>query len=277
MIQTCLLLFTSTTLGLLAFAGLLHLMPRLGAPGKAFARLASHAPLLDLVVFVFTVLPQVVAIVLGSNGRDAGWPLAMALLASAVLGQLAALLGWMLFHELAHRDAPKPRIYTVLNRSVGPVRNTFAVWWTLWAVPVFALIRIAEFLVYPFLVWTIKFPRYKQKDWVNVTRHKFDGLVGMDRIWCLYCDWMTGVWSLGGEMLRNVETFWCPIRFASPEKCENCQHDYPDLNGGWVDASASLPDVTKVLEEKYPKDSQAGENTWFGHKARLTINGKDPE
>ena len=47
---------------------------------------------------------------------------------------------------------------------------------------------------------------------------KVEGLVGHDRIWCLYCDWMTGVWSLGTEMLRNVESFWCPLRFSSDAK-----------------------------------------------------------
>ena len=50
-----------------------------------------------------------------------------------------------------------------------------------------------------------------------------------DLIWCLYCDWMTGVYAFGGEMLRNVESFWCPIRFYDGKKCENCKIDFPDI------------------------------------------------
>ena len=42
-------------------------------------------------------------------------------------------------------------------------------------------------------------------------------VIGHALIWCLYCDWMTGVWSLGTEMLRNVESFWYPIRLLVRE------------------------------------------------------------
>ena len=40
---------------------------------------------------------------------------------------------------------------------------------------------------------------------------------------------LTGVYSLGAEMLRNVESFWCPIRFYDGKKCDNCKLDFPDI------------------------------------------------
>ena len=126
-------------------------------------------------------------------------------------------------------------------------------------------------IVYPPLNWTVRLPPYRQGDWINVSRHKFDGLVGYDLIWCLYCDWMTGVWSLGSEMLRNVESFWCPIRFADPAKCANCRVDFPDIDGGWVAADGSLEAVSDLLKEEYGGDA----NSWFGHPARLTIGASD--
>src|SRR5207237_9059785 len=101
----------------------------------------------------------------------------------------------------------------------GPVRNYAAVRWAAWVLPLCSALRAAEIFVYPMLTWTVGLPKYESGDWVNVSRHKFCGLIGHDLIWCLYCDWMTGVWSLGTEMLRNVESFWCPIRFASATKC----------------------------------------------------------
>ena len=105
----------------------------------------------------------------------------------------------------------------------------------------------------------------------TTSRESFDGLVGHDLIWCLYCDWMTGVYSLGAEMLRNVESFWCPIRFYEGKKCENCNVDFPDINGGWVKADGNMQDVENVMEEKYG----SGERAWFGHPVRLTVKGEE--
>ncbi|MEZ6162889.1 MAG: hypothetical protein R3B67_00435 [Phycisphaerales bacterium] len=110
-----------------------------------------------------------------------------------------------------------------------------------------------------------------------MSRHKFDGLVGHDLIWCLYCDWMTGVWSLGSEMLRNVESFWCPIRFLDDKKCANCSVDFPDVMNAWVPSDGSMGDVTELLERKY---AGLGSGTpWFGHPEQggLTVEGKRVE
>jgi hypothetical protein len=264
--------FATVTGGLLVLAAILHALSRLGPPGRRCAKWACEAPLLDVIVFIFTGLPPIAGLVVGVIVGDTVLQV-IALIALGVLAQYVALLIWIAAHELAHRGKAKgPRIVTTMNRLVGPVRNTVAVWWTTLAAPLFLLVRLAEIVLYPPLIWLVRFPRYRQSEWVNVSRHKFDGLVGYDRIWCLYCDWMTGVWSLGGEMLRNVESFWCPIRFNSPEKCANCRVDFPDVDGGWVPADGTMKDVTDVLEKKYPGPEA---NSWYGHPARLTVEGKE--
>ena len=84
---------------------------------------------------------------------------------------------------------------------------------------------------------------------------------------------MTGVYSLGAEMLRNVESFWCPIRYYEGKKCDHCQVDFPDIADGWVDANGTMAEVVTTLEEKYGD----GRREWFGHPARLTIRGKPLE
>lgn len=269
MTQTLLALFSVIVVGMLALAAGLHLLKRLGPGGRVLAAACCRAPGLDLVVFLFTTAPLLAGLVVGARaGGTILWSLGG--LAVAICAQIVGLLLWIAAHEATHRPAsPRPRIITTMNRKVGPVRNAIAVWWTAWATPVFTLIRIAEITVYPPLIYLVGFPRYKHGEWVNVSRQKFDGLVGYDLIWCLYCDWMTGVWSLGGEMLRNVETFWCPIRFASPEKCANCSVDFPDIDGGWVPADGSIEDATALLDERYPGP---GVNAWFGHPARLTVS-----
>ncbi|NBC10240.1 MAG: hypothetical protein GVY24_00710 [Planctomycetes bacterium] len=261
------LLVAITTVSLLALAGLLHLLPRLGAPGRAVSHQCQRAFGLDLLVTVFTMLPWALgAVLLGWWGVLGG-----------VVAQLLAMHGWIIAHELAHRDAVRgPRIVKVLNSKFGRLRNHLAVWSTAPAVPLFWIVRVAQWTLYPPLVWLVNFPRYKQGEWVNVSRQKFEGLVGWDLIWCLYCDWMTGIWSLGTEMLRNVESFWCPIRFYSGKKCENCAIDFPDLEGGWVDAAGSMQQVADVLDQKYPS-GEGKPNAWFGHPTRVTVEGEAVE
>jgi hypothetical protein len=258
------LLVASITLGsLLLLAGFLHLLPKLGAPGRRTSDAFCRAPLLDLPITVFTVAPMIVGpIVAGWRGFAGG-----------VVGQIATVLVWQTIHELFHRDAVKgPRIIKVTDHMVGRLNNRIAIWATAIVTPLFWVVRLAELFVYPILVWSIHLPSYRHGEWVNCSRQKFSGLVGHDLIWCLYCDWMTGVWSLGTEMLRNVESFWCPIRFASGKKCVNCATDFPDIENGWVPADATMADVTTTIERMYGNQMP---RAWFGHPVRITVKGQD--
>jgi hypothetical protein len=247
--------------GTFALALLFTIVPRAGAAGRAFADLCARAPMLDAVVSLFTWVPWVVgAVVAGWRGVPA-----------AIAGQVAALLAWIVLHELVHlRHVRGPRIVKFLNRTVGRARNHLALWLTVPALPLFLLVRVTEVIFYPMLVRLVGLPPYRHRDWVNVSRHKFEGLVGHDLVWCLYCDWMTGVYALGGEMLRNVESFWCPIRFYDGKKCANCRVDFPDVDGGWAPADGTMADVVAVMERQHG----AGNHAWFGHPTRLTVEGR---
>ena len=243
----------STVFGL---AILLTLLPRLGRHGRAASDALARPPLLDVALAVLTVAPWLAAILY------AGW---LGIIA-AVLGQMAALYAWIFFHELIHlRAARGPRIVRFTNRIVGRWTNHLALWLTTVGVPVLWVIRLLEIAVYPGLIHLLRFPRYNHADWVSLSRHKFRDLVGHDLIWCLYCDWMTGTWSLGTDMLRNVESFWCPIRFDHPAKLENCRGVFPDIDGGWVPADGTMTQVEAVLEQQYGGD---GDRSWFGHPGR---------
>lgn len=277
MLTTFLTLAGSIAGAMLFAAALLHLIPTLGSFGRRVAQRFTHAPGLDLLVVYFTVLPLIAGPIID------GW----LGLAAAILAQVAALLIWQTLHELAHPEARRgPRIIKAINRIVGPWRNLSAVYVTGIVVPLFSLVRLAEVMIYPMLTRLVGLPKYRHGDWVSVSRHKFSGLIGHDLIWCLYCDWMTGVWSLGSEMLRNVESFWCPIRFSSEKKCANCVVDFPDIDNGWVPANGTMAQVAQKVTEMYPmravESAQPGiampptERPWFGHPARLTIEGVLP-
>ena len=238
-------------------------LPRIGL-GAITAPL-TRAPGLDLAVALLTWIPWIPAGVLW------GWLGVV----GAILGQAMALMIWAALHEFANWNHPGRRVIVkFINRLVGRPRNHAALWVTSVVFPVFWAIRAAQYFLYPMLVLLLRFPKYKQSEWVNVSRQKFDGLVGHDLIWCLYCDWMTGVYALGAEMLRNVESFWCPIRFYDGKKCKNCVVDFPDIDGGWVDAAGSMADVDAVLHEQYTPD---GTRAWFGHPVRLTHEGEEPD
>ncbi|NEP60283.1 MAG: hypothetical protein F6K31_25320 [Symploca sp. SIO2G7] len=229
------------------------LLPKLGKSGNSISEQFIQAPGLDVALAVMVWLPWIIGIAVS------GW----IGLGATVLGQIIAMQLWILTHEQMHRSALKEsRIVGYLNQRFGWWRNHLALWVTSIALPVFFLIRAAQVLLYPALVGLLEFRDYNHSEWVNISRQKFEGLVGHDLIWCLYCDWMTGVYSLGAEMLRNVESFWCPIRFYNDKKCENCTLDFPDIDGGWVASDATMADVVDTLDQQMPKGLPW---SWFGH------------
>lgn len=228
---------------------------KFGKLGKEISEIFCRAPGLDLTVLMLLPIPWLI------GSFTSGWLGLVAVLA----GQIIAMQTLIFFHELNHPEVTKGlRIVKFLNREVGWWRNHLGLWVSTLALPMFLMIRLSEIIVYPLLVSILGFPQYQRGEWVNVSRHKFEGLVGHDLIWCWYCDWMTGVYSLGTEMLRNVESFWCPIRFHDHKKCENCKLDFPDLENGWVDSQGEMKDVVKLMESKYSDSPRS----WFGHPER---------
>jgi hypothetical protein len=236
----------------------LALLPKCGDRGKAAIDNCTKAPWLDFLLSLILWIPWFVGFSIAG-----GWGAI-----SAILAQTVVLRLWCWLHELSHPETVgQPRIMNFISRKLGWWRNQIALMVTALVIPVFFTIRFAELVCYPFLVTIVGFPNYQHSDWVNISRHKFQGLVGEDLVWCLYCDWMTGVYALGAEMLRNVESFWCPIRFDSSKKCQNCQQDFPDLVNGWVAADGKMHDVESILEKMYGEDKRS----WFGHRDRSSL------
>jgi len=207
---------------------------------------------LDAVVSTYTWIPPFIGAV------SSGW----AGFFGAIGGQICVLVGFSVLHAWLNPHAG-PTIRLTLNRLVGAWQNYVGLLVTSFALPIFFAIRAGEIFVYPWLVWVLKFPAYNQREWIAISRHKMSGLVGHDLIWCLYCDWMTGVYSLGAEMLRNVESFWCPIKFYDGKKCANCKVDFPDINK-WTDPHKGMAPVIDLIEKEYGGEHRS----WFGHPER---------
>ena len=230
------------------------------AAAAVFSRVAfavsekiTRAPMLDFFISLFTWMPWV------AGAWLAGW---LGIVA-ALCAQFLALHGFCLSDRLMR--GKKGRTLTdAQNKLLGPVRNQIALLATTPAVPLFALVRVIEVLVYPAVAWIAKMPTYRHGDWVNLSRHKYDGLIGYDLVWCWYCDWMTGLWALGSEMLRNIESFWCPIRFRDDVKNTNALIDFPDIVK-WAPPDGTMEDAVRAFEEHY---DGKGKNSWWGHPDR---------
>jgi len=220
----------------------------------------AQAPWLDFFISLFTWVPWAV------GGWLTGWPG----VAAGVVAQLVFLHVFCLVHRALR--GRKGRTLTDAQANIlGPIRNQLCLMVQTPAILVFVQVRIATILLSPPVAWLGKLPTYKSSEWVNLSRHKYDGLIGYDLLWCWYCDWMTGVWALGSEMLRNIESFWCPIQYRDPKKNRNASTDFPDVKK-WAPADGSMEDAVRAFEAHYDGKRP---NSWWGHPDRGQP-GKEP-
>lgn len=245
-------LFVFVVTALIVFTGL--------AVAAVFTRLVwgateriAQAPWLDVFVSLFTWLPWL------AGHWLAGWCGVFA----AVFAQLVFIHAFCIVHRLL-RGRTGRTLTDAQGKILGPFRNQLCLMVQTPAVLVFVQVRLAEILIYPPVAWLGKLPTYKSSEWVNLSRHKYDGLIGYDLLWCWYCDWMTGVWSLGSEMLRNIESFWCPIQFRDARKNRNAATDFPDV-AKWAPADGTMEDAVRAFEAHYDGRSK---NMWWGHPDR---------
>lgn len=215
----------------------------------------AEAPALDFFISLFTWIPWLIGAGLG------GW----LGLGAAVFAQLLFLHAFCLVHR-AYYGKEGRTLTDAQSKVLGPIRNQLCLLVQTPAIFAFVAIRATELFLYPVIAWLGHLPTYKQSEWVNLSRHKYDGLIGYDLLWCWYCDWMTGLWCLGSEMLRNIESFWCPIQFRSPIKNRNASIDFPDVKE-WAPADGTMEDAVKLIEKYYDRRRP---NRWFGHPDRKT-------
>jgi hypothetical protein len=223
----------------------------------AFSERIAYAPLLDIVISLFTWLPWVAGYALG------GWWGVLGAACAQVLG----IHTFCIIHRLIR--GKNGRTLTAAQGVVlGPIRNQLCLLIQTPAVVAFVGVRFVEIFLYPLIAALGKLPTYRHSEWVNLSRHKYAGLIGYDLLWCWYCDWMTGLWALGSDMLRNIESFWCPIQFCDETKNRNAVLDFPDL-AHWAPADGTMEDAVKAFEKHY---DGIAKNSWWGHPGRNPDN-----
>jgi hypothetical protein len=65
-------------------------------------------------------------------------------------------------------------------------------------------------------------------------------------------------------MLRNIESFWCPIQFRDEKKNRNASTDFPDI-AKWAPADGTMEDAVRAFEAHYDGKHP---NSWWGHPDR---------
>lgn len=191
----------------------------------AVTKSVTRAPLLDVFISFFTWIPWV------AGAWLSGWLGVLAALTSQFLAIHAFCVIDRVIRGKQGRTLPDAQAAVL-----GPVRNHLALLATTPAVLLFVICRAIEILVYTPVAYLAKLPRYSQGDWVNLSRHKYDGLIGV---------------------LRNIESFWCPIRFRNDVKNQNALIDFPDIEK-WPKADGTMEDAG-WLEAKKREVSTAHE------------------
>ena len=118
-----------------------------------------RAPLLDLMVGLFTWIPWIITFYLS---RLHG-------LFGCFIGQWIMLSFFCNIHTMLH-SYKGPTLKHTLNQIIGPTRNHLGLLFSLLALPILLVVRLGQIVIYPLLVWTLNFPKYNDGDWINVSQ-----------------------------------------------------------------------------------------------------------
>ena len=88
---------------------------------------------------------------------------------------------------------------------------------------------------------------------------------------CMTCEENAATVTAKKEEAR-LEEEEMTLRFTDPGKCENCRVDFPDVADGWLSADGSMAEAEQLILDRYGD----GRREWFGHPARLTVEGSPP-
>ena len=101
----------------------------------------------------------------------------------------------------------------------------------------FIYIMIVPAVILDFFVslynWTAlplyRIPPVKRKDYIVYDRRFLDYLNVIQKINCLYCSYVNGLFAFAGEIGARTERYWCPIKAAKKPKTRHSWYgDFAD-------------------------------------------------
>ena len=106
-----------------------------------------------------------------------------------------------------------------------------------------------------------RIPKVKRSDYIIFERQYLDYLNWIEKIHCLYCSYMNGLFAYSVEIAARTERYWCPIKAASK----------PRFSHGWYKEFADYGSTTEWKEKS--KDHENAFIDSFGDK--VCIPGKN--
>ncbi len=205
----------------------------------------ARPPAVDFIVIGYTAGPWIAGGFAGA-GIHQYWLGALGGLTAVTFAQMIALELFDFIHcrIAARRGIQSLRINHTIERRFGKFKNRFCLWLTVPSIPLFLYNRFG-FLGFFIFEKMLGFSHFKTSDYITVSRQKIQNLVGADLVWCLYCDWMTGGWTLTSEILNEVESFWCPLQFDDRTKCEKCANYFS--TGHWTPPQTTAAEIGKIV------------------------------
>jgi hypothetical protein len=204
----------------------------------------ARPPAIDLIVILYTVAPWGAAWIVGMRIHQ-HWAGGFGGLATSAAAQIIALELFDFIHlRYALRSGIRSlEINGAIERKFGKWNNRVCLWLTIPSIPFFLANRFG-FMGYVIFEKLLGFTHFNTADYITVSRQKIKNLIGADLVWCLYCDWMTGGWTLTTEILNEVESFWCPLQFADHGKCEKCAQFF--RTGHWAQPGCTSQEMSHV-------------------------------
>lgn len=111
-----------------------------------------------------------------------------------------------------------------LSMVIGPV---------IWSCAIPILLLDLWATVYQFLCFPIYgIPKVKRADYVVMDRRKLAYLNGIEKLNCIYCEYVNGLIAYVQEIAGRTEQYWCPIKHALRIKAMHSRYprflDYGD-------------------------------------------------
>ena len=157
-----------------------------------------------------------------------------------------------------NRQFKVPVWQDVLSQSIRHLFSlTFIYMMIIPAVILDIFISVYHFVAFPLY----GIPKVKRKDFIVYDRRFLDYLNVMQKVHCLYCSYVNGLFAYSMEIAARTERYWCPIKAASK----------PRVNHGWYNEFADYGNPEEWREKV--NDQNAFEKLTKSEKNRVKNKG----
>ena len=98
-----------------------------------------------------------------------------------------------------------------------------------------------------------KVPLVKRSEYIIFERRHLDYLNWIQKINCLYCSYVNGLFSYAVEVAGRTEKYWCPIKYASRKKW---WHDWEEYFADYGDPEKFKEVFTSLKEFEEKKQNE---------------------